>query len=104
MDVVYCKGNLNTVHPRIDLNWLNRLHVGLQFAGNYLRHGKLKLFETLLYKEENYVIYNHDLLLKSMAKFTNTDPSVARIFLKQLVDRKHVVRTEDMQNFDSVVR
>ncbi|VDK81036.1 unnamed protein product [Litomosoides sigmodontis] len=90
--------------PNLPSNLMLRPAVITALLANYIRFGKLNLFQTLLAKETNYDLFKNDQLLRVLALHTNSHPAISSTYLQYLSRRSITLLAENMWHFNSIIR
>ncbi|KAM3728444.1 Cytochrome c oxidase assembly factor [Dirofilaria immitis] len=90
--------------PKLPANLILRPVVITALLANYIRFGKISLFQTLLAKEASYDLFKNDQLLRVLAFYTNSHLTVSSTYLQYLSRRSVALLGDDMWHFNSVIR
>uniref|UniRef100_A0A1I7W1Z6 PRORP domain-containing protein n=1 Tax=Loa loa TaxID=7209 RepID=A0A1I7W1Z6_LOALO len=92
------------IMPKLPSNLMLRPVVITALLANYIRFGKISLFQTLLAKETDYDLFKNDQLLRVLALHTNSHPAVSSTYLECLSRRSITLLGDNMSHFNSIIR
>ncbi|CAG9534125.1 unnamed protein product [Cercopithifilaria johnstoni] len=89
--------------PKLPSNLMLRPVVITALLANYVRFGKISLFQTLLAKETGYDLFKSDQLLRVLALHTNSHPAISSTYLQYLSQRSVTLLDDNMWHFNSII-
>ncbi|KAL3990243.1 Cytochrome oxidase c subunit VIb family protein [Acanthocheilonema viteae] len=91
------------IMPKLPSNLMLRPVVITALLANYIRFGKINLFQTLLAKETDYDLFKNDQLLRVLALHANSHPAVSSTYLRYLSQRRVILLGDNMWHFNSII-
>uniref|UniRef100_A0A0R3RZ80 PRORP domain-containing protein n=1 Tax=Elaeophora elaphi TaxID=1147741 RepID=A0A0R3RZ80_9BILA len=91
------------VMPKLPSNLMLRPVVVTALLANYIRFGKISLFQTLLAKEKSYDLFKNNQLLRVLALHTNSHLAVSSTYLQHLSQQSVTLLGDNMWHFNSII-
>uniref|UniRef100_A0A8R1TRQ0 PRORP domain-containing protein n=1 Tax=Onchocerca volvulus TaxID=6282 RepID=A0A8R1TRQ0_ONCVO len=91
------------VIPKLPSNLMLRSVVITALLANYVRFGKISLFQALLAKETDYDLFKNDKLLRVLALHTNSDSAVSSTYLQYLSRCSVTLLADNIWHFNSII-
>ncbi|KAK6112517.1 Cytochrome oxidase c subunit VIb family protein [Brugia pahangi] len=92
------------IMPKLPSNLMLRPVVITALLANYVRSGKVTLFQALLAKETAYDLFKNDQLLRVLALHTNSHSAVSSTYLDYLSGRSITLLDDNIWHFNSIIR
>ncbi|VDM14575.1 unnamed protein product [Wuchereria bancrofti] len=92
------------IMPKLPSNLMLRPVVITALLANYVRSGKVSLFQALLAKETGYDLFKNDQLLRVLALHTNAHSAVSSTYLDYLSGRSITLLDDNIWHFNSIIR